>query len=369
MEGRDETPPPRTSGRAAERAFVASLGARVYVVYVLMVANVAVLAALATQGVSVLAPTTASLRAWGGLHGRALRAESWRMLTSMFLHYGVLHLAANLFGMWLIGRAAEAILGNVAFVGVYLLSGLAGALASAWWQPDVVYIGASGAIMGMYGALLAEVRLQRERIPEAARRWLVIKVLTMTVLTLVPGLAMRELGFAAHFGGFVVGYAAALVLDARRRAPPWDARLRRAGVFALSAVVWVLAVTAGPSPESRTSAEIERSRAAIAAILEDYEAASASLRAKEIDRARFASILEERVVPAWAAEVKRAERFSPEEPFRQVFAAWIRYLNGCEFGFRLVMEGEKTGDDQRVKDGILRIQVARELLPKDVGSE
>src|SRR5438128_90202 len=117
----------------------------IVVIYVAMVAN----------GVSFSDPTTDALLAWGADFGPlALRGQSWRLLTSMFLHAGFLHLAFNAWALWVLGRLTERLLGSVAFTLLYLLSGIGGNLLSLLINPLQVSVGASGAIFGAAGALV-----------------------------------------------------------------------------------------------------------------------------------------------------------------------------------------------------------------------
>src|SRR5207244_2886447 len=111
----------------------------IVVIYVAMIAN----------GVSFSDPTTDALLAWGADFGPlTLRGQSWRLLTSMFLHAGFLHLAFNAWALWVLGRLTERLLGSVAFTLVYLLSGIGGNLLSLLINPLQVSVGASGAIFG-----------------------------------------------------------------------------------------------------------------------------------------------------------------------------------------------------------------------------
>jgi rhomboid protease GluP len=103
--------------------------------------------------------STGTLMAWGGLFGPAVAAgEWWRLVTAIFLHAGPIHLALNSLVLWRLGEVVERVLAPPVFLVVYLLTGILASLASLQFHAvPRVSIGASGAIFGLAGALLAMV--------------------------------------------------------------------------------------------------------------------------------------------------------------------------------------------------------------------
>ncbi len=94
----------------------------------------------------------------------AIQHEYWRMLTSMFLHIGLIHILFNMWALLVIGDFLETILGRARFLAVYFISGLAGSvLILVAGQPVQVTVGASGAIYGVFGALAVYAYLNRDR--------------------------------------------------------------------------------------------------------------------------------------------------------------------------------------------------------------
>src|SRR5690606_3210098 len=92
--------------------------------------------------------------------------EWWRLVTSMFLHVGIAHLALNMYGLWVLGKLIEQFLGSLRFLSVYMLSGVAGSLASVLVGGGAVSAGASGAVFGLLGAAIAELALHRRAYPK-----------------------------------------------------------------------------------------------------------------------------------------------------------------------------------------------------------
>lgn len=92
---------------------------------------------------------------WGGNLGRlTLNGEEWRLVTAMFVHGGVGHIAGNLMCLLAWGGTTEAVVGTVRFLCAYFACGVLASLASASVHPDVVSVGASGAIAGMLGVMV-----------------------------------------------------------------------------------------------------------------------------------------------------------------------------------------------------------------------
>jgi membrane associated rhomboid family serine protease len=175
--------------------------------------NAAVFVVMVLSGVSPSRPTTLSLVRWGAEFGPLTTSgEWWRMLTNTFIHIGIIHIAMNMYGLWQVGFLVERLLGNGRFLVTYLLAGLAGSYASLVVHPDVVSAGASGAIFGVFGALVGYLARHRGSIPKPMLKGLVNRSLTFVVLNLVLGLQIRGIDLAAHGGGFACGVLCALLL-------------------------------------------------------------------------------------------------------------------------------------------------------------
>ncbi|MCB1956420.1 MAG: rhomboid family intramembrane serine protease [Rhodocyclaceae bacterium] len=178
---------------------------------------------------------------WGGNDGAmTLTGEPWRLMTSVFLHGGLLHVGLNMLALYQAGNLVERMFGPVRFGVVYLASGLLASLVSVWWRQDVVSVGASGAIFGVFGALLAFLVVHRARMPRQAYARLRTMTLSFVGYSLVIGLAIPGIDNAAHVGGLIGGVAVGWILAATDR----PAALRLvvvAVVLALSGAAWQLA--------------------------------------------------------------------------------------------------------------------------------
>jgi membrane associated rhomboid family serine protease len=187
-------------------------GTRPVVVPTLVALNLAVFAWTAVQARSLLDNADAALfRAWALVPDAVADGEWWRLLTAGFLHIGPLHIAFNMYALWVLGRDLEIVLGRGRFLALYLVSLLGGSTAVVLFADPQQYVaGASGAVFGlMSGLFLVLLRLRRPYGQVVA-----IIVLNLVITQVVPGISM-----AGHVGGLVVGglAAAALVFAPARR--------------------------------------------------------------------------------------------------------------------------------------------------------
>jgi len=146
-----------------------------------------------------------------------LAGQWWRPLTSMFLHGGPLHLVLNAWVLYQLGSLCEFMLGSRQMLGVYLVSGLAGSFASLAWQTGAS-VGASGAIFGLMGALIAFLLRRREMLTPSAKS-LLWQLVGWAGVNVYLGMSIPEIDLAAHFGGFVMGFLLGLVLQGRAPRP------------------------------------------------------------------------------------------------------------------------------------------------------
>jgi membrane associated rhomboid family serine protease len=137
--------------------------------------------------------------------------EYYRLFTAMFVHYGVLHLAANMWALWVLGRPLEAMFGPIRFLAVYLVCGLGGNVACYLFSPNSHSAGASTAIFGLFAVLFFVFRKLNISVAQLVPLLIINLVITFSV----PGISR-----AGHIGGLItgaiVGAAFAYAPQARR---------------------------------------------------------------------------------------------------------------------------------------------------------
>lgn len=181
--------------------------------WTLIALNVLVYVAMCLKGISPMSPTSTDVLPWGANFGPlTLTGEWWRIFTATFLHFGLLHVGMNMYILYQVGPFTELLYGRVRFLLLYVLAGLGGSLVSLTIHPMTVSAGASGAIFGVYGALLAFLVVQRGVIPAARSRAIAQSAGIFLVYNLFFGLTSRTTDLSAHGGGFVFGFLAGCLL-------------------------------------------------------------------------------------------------------------------------------------------------------------
>lgn len=208
----------------------------------LIALNVLVYLAMCLKGVSPMSPSPAQVLPWGADFGPlTLNGQWWRILTSTFVHFGIIHIGMNMYILYQVGPFTELLFGRIRFLLLYLLAGVGGSIVSLYVHPFSVGAGASGAIFGVYGALLAFLFVERGVIPRSRSIVIAKSAGIFLLYNLFFGLASRTTDLSAHGGGFVVGLIVGALLA--RPAVPGTRRLPMVRIIA-AAVIGGL-VTAG----------------------------------------------------------------------------------------------------------------------------
>lgn len=289
--------------------------------------NVAVFVVMVASGVSLMNPTSENLLRWGADFGPYVsRGEAWRLFTNTFVHVGAVHLLMNMIGLWQIGLLVERLLGNAGYLVTYLLAGLAGSLTSMAVHPFTVSAGASGAIFGIYGALVSYLLWHRGSVPRQALSALQSTAITFVGFNVFFGLRVKGIDMAAHSGGFVGGAIVGLAV-----ASPLGQMSAHAGRKALLAAAIGLAVVIGATRLLPKTTDLGGEMAVFTPIerqtVKVYDDALTRLTEQRIDDAEMARIINQQVLPPWHAFRIRFAGHKRVMPQQQHFADEItRYL-------------------------------------------
>jgi membrane associated rhomboid family serine protease len=154
-----------------------------------------------------------------------LAGQWWRLLTSIFLHFGLMHIAFNMLALYVNGRMAERIYGSARYLVIYLVAGVTGSLASLLWHPLVNGAGASGAIFGILGALLAFFVKKESGVPASVIKVQRNSAMVFIAYNLLYGAGIQGIDNAAHLGGLIggliMGYLLSRPLTAGRNQRAW----------------------------------------------------------------------------------------------------------------------------------------------------
>lgn len=192
------------AGQAAVREPKTVFGGRLTTSSTVTVSLIGVCAAV--FGVQFLVGVNQVATNWGMWPAAvAINGEWYRLLTSVFLHGSLLHLAFNMYVLFVLGPPLERLLGHVRFLILFLIAGLGGAVASfAFSSVNTVSVGASGAIFGLMGALVVAGRHLKADITQ---------VLVLIGINVVIGFIAPGIDWRAHLGGLITGAAVALVFS------------------------------------------------------------------------------------------------------------------------------------------------------------
>jgi membrane associated rhomboid family serine protease len=148
---------------------------------------------------------TTTLIAYGAKdNSLILQGQYWRFITPIFLHANALHIGLNMFNLVVLGVFLERLFGHLRFLLIYLLTGIISIIASFYFAPQDISIGASGAIFGLVGAYSIFVLVHRRAFPNggiSALLWL----LFIVVLNLSIGFFVSNVDNYAHIGGLLSG--------------------------------------------------------------------------------------------------------------------------------------------------------------------
>jgi rhomboid protease GluP len=223
--------------------------------YLLLGINCAVFLSMTLSGVRIMNPSIGQLLHWGADNAGAVLyfGQWWRIVSAMFVHVGIIHLATNMWCLWNLGLLAEPLMGSLGVFAVYVLTGAAGNLLSTlvnwfyfrgWEAPYTLFgpvgAGASGAVFGIAGALIILLKSQRLPVPPEELKKLRRSVIYFAVINLVIGGGITfgtsvigswiQVDNMAHLGGVACGLLFALPMVPRLGTPRalFDRRLRLA---------------------------------------------------------------------------------------------------------------------------------------------
>jgi rhomboid protease GluP len=186
------------------------------IVWIIFALNVLLWIANIISGVDPVNPSSADLLNWGGNHLPATVEQPWRLLSSTFLHGGMAHLGWNMLALVQLGLLTLRFYGVSGFVVIYFFAGIAGSIASVFFAARAgVSIGASGAIFGLLGAIMAGALTKRKQMGEENAKGLITMGCVFVAFNLLMGFSQTGIDNAAHIGGFFAGALAAVGLPER----------------------------------------------------------------------------------------------------------------------------------------------------------
>lgn len=340
----------------------------------LVAANLAVFASMLIAGAGLWhAPNTVQLD-WGANFGPATKdGEWWRLASAMFLHFGLLHLAVNMLALVEAGRWVERALGSARFLLLYLGSGLAGNLLSLVMQGDRgISGGASGAVFGIYAALLVAVWQERNDLARAEFRWLFWGGMAFTAINIAFGLLIKGIDNGAHAGGFLFGLLAAIALARPSLQGERLPRRLRAGVTVLMIAGVALLVAVIPAPaydwsdEVAAREEIRQFMGTDTMITDHWNALIEAGRHDGLSFEELATRIDSEVADRYGASFEQlaTRHLDPRAPSVTTLEQLKHYAELRRTVSHDLAEALRAGDSGQIRQAIDKAKAAR-LIRKD----
>ena len=219
--------------------------------------NVLVFLAMVASGVSLVNPSTESVKLWGADYGPLTFGahQMWRLVTSNYIHFGIVHLLLNMWCLWGLGRLTEVFYSATDYILLYTLTGVSGSMLSVTLKYSGISAGASGAIFGLAGVMLTTLKWGKLPITPENRNQIYKGVWQFAGINLVFGALAPGIDNLGHLGGFVYGLLIGAVMGKhldesadslayRRKAWLWLMLIIGMGLLVLSHTRWIVHVPA-----------------------------------------------------------------------------------------------------------------------------
>ena len=331
-------------------------------------ANVLVFVAMAVAGAGVLHPEALVHIAWGSNFAPlTVDGEWWRLATSTFVHFGVLHLLFNMWVLWSTGGLVERLFGHARFAAIYAVAGVVGSLASVTWNPLVNSAGASGAIFGLIGAQLAFFLRGGHRIPAEVIRAQRASILGFIAYAVIFGLTVPGIDNAAHVGGLACGFCMGWLL-ARPLGAYSSVRVARGGIV-LAALLACAVVPAGIWAAGRAASGHLDEQAFLRAWNRYSTGEPAALARMQdvVDDARqrkagddeVADLLERETIPFYRDALQQLGSASlpGDSPLAGQQAQAVAFTRSRVAGFELMAEGIRENDGAKLERAVRQLGV------------
>jgi len=363
--------------RDAFQRTLAELAPRAVITPALVAANVLVFIGTLAAGAGLLQVDGSVLIRLGSNFGpRTFDGEWWRLFTAMFLHFGLIHLLLNMWALWNVGQLTERLLGSGPFLVLYLFAGLCGSLASSYAHPLLNSAGASGAIFGVIGALLALMLDPRTRIPASVSAVQRNSALVFILYNLVNGFSHAGIDNAAHLGGLAGGFAMCWLLarpidlESRGPAAPRIAAGVLVGSLALLGLAWPLV---HPGERARAERSFEHELYgfldAIPTLGRDQDALFKLRHDGKIDDAELGRRIGSSLLPRWQSLERgvAAAALPADSDFAPLRGALLDYLTDERRGLELIAGGARDGDGGAISSGAQLLNEANARVRKVAG--
>jgi rhomboid protease GluP len=339
--------------------------------------NIIVFIAMVVSGAGLWHSSTEVQLVWGANFGPATQdGQSWRLGSALFVHFGLVHLAMNMLALWDAGRLVERMYGSARFLLLYFLSGLGGNLQSlVLHRGEVVSGGASGAIFGIYGALLVCLWDKRNQLQRREFRWLFWGGACFFILLFTVGQMLPIIDNAAHLGGLAAGVIAGVMLmrPLDRDAEDTSLPTRFSAAFVLAIAISILMLNI-PAPRYRWSEELNARKEIARLLREDAEIRgvwqtllSAQSHEREYSFDQLAGRIESGVANRYEDSFEQLSRINvgAAAPSASALAALREYLASRRDASRDMAKGLRARNDKTINGRLDTAKGSGKIVPPD----
>lgn len=324
--------------------------------------NVIYFVLMALNGAGWMEPNGEVTVRWGSNFGPVtLDGQWWRLFTSTFIHFGLIHLALNMFALYETGRLVERIYGSVHFLLLYVLSGVAGSIVSLLWHPQINSAGASGAIFGVFGGLLVFVLNAKNAMPSSIMKEHRNSTVVFIAYNLFNGFTHAGIDNGAHIGGLLGGMAFGWLLSRPLDIIARTKLLTPRFLGSIAASLVLLAAISYPLTHPSGDVIVER---AFEKYLQDFGPQESEVLAaftklveqsqsKKITDTDFADALDKTIVPQWRHwhELLTAMSLNKSSEKYQLHQTLLRYVDARLSGFQLFAQAMRNNDEKVAQQG------------------
>ena len=336
-----------------------------FVTPALVLINVGVFAAMIAAGVDLMSPSIEHLLSWGANYApMTTGGEWWRLLTSNYVHIGIIHIAFNMWVLWDAGRLVERLLGNVGFIIMYVLSGVFGSFTSVLWNPMVVSAGASGAVFGVYGCLIGFLLMSRGSIPNKVLKGISSSALAFIAYNVFYAIGEEGIDMAAHIGGLAAGFLCGVImrlpLDLGSAGRRW---VRNGIVGGVGAAVIALAIGSGLGHVADVDEALLQLGEVEERVLTKFEDTMLRRERNELSDAQFTLILDQEILPPWRAGGKSLETMDDVPvQLKPLVDNFVVYMNLREEAWQLLSKAIKARDEEMANGAWEKWQEANQFV-------
>ena len=333
---------------------IAPPGVTVTVTMLLITLNGLIFGLMLLEGVHPMQPTVEALVRWGANFGpKTTQGQWWRLGTCMFLHIGLIHLLFNMLALWNVGGLMERLLGRTGFVVLYGLSGVFSSIVSVAWHPGVVSAGASGAIFGVYGGLLAFVLRHRDLPHYQFLASLRNNTLAFLGYNLLFGFFQQGIDMAAHVGGLLGGFGLGLLLMPLSLHRSLVRQRLRSGLIGVLGVGLLWGLTTYLPHAEDVESRLQQFAKLDTTTLTTFQHAITALQQQKTTEAEVRRLIVQEMLPPWKAQREQLQRLATRATLapRQhtLVTIVLQYMQARQEGWELLYDGLRTKNARTLK--------------------